>query len=258
MRDLEVLLAEQHVQHPAGFRDLVAGNEITRRLRNGEGQHAVDDRGDHHHQEHPAPGVEAEPQRSRWHRPRCVCSRVVDGERQEDAGARSRAAAASPAGRGCAAARSRRCRRARSPRRRRRRCRRRCGRARRCSTSGANAVPMALMKNNTAAIFITEMRPILSAMRPGRHGAAAAPSSAEATAKPNSVVADAEVFLDRVDGTVDDGAVVAEQQAAQRGDATRCGRRCGPRRSLRREIADGLVGYGWTLTGHGGSFRSAA
>ncbi len=44
---------------------------------------------------------------------------------------------------------------------------------------------MALMKNSTAAIFITEMRPIRSASRPAVMAPAAAPSNAEATANPS-------------------------------------------------------------------------
>ena len=47
------------------------------------------------------------------------------------------------------------------------------------------AVPMALMKNSTAAIFITEIRPIRSASRPAVMAPAAAPSNAEATANPS-------------------------------------------------------------------------
>ena len=44
------------------------------------------------------------------------------------------------------------------------------------------------MRKNTAAIFITEMRPIRSAIRPADIAPAAAPSSAEATAKPSSAL----------------------------------------------------------------------
>ena len=44
---------------------------------------------------------------------------------------------------------------------------------------------MALMKNSTAAIFITEMRPMRSARRPAVMAPAAAPSRAEATANPS-------------------------------------------------------------------------
>ena len=52
-------------------------------------------------------------------------------------------------------------------------------------TLGARPVPIALTKKNTAAIFITEMRPIRSAIRPAVMAPAAAPSSADATAKPS-------------------------------------------------------------------------
>ena len=55
-------------------------------------------------------------------------------------------------------------------------------------TLWARPVPMALMKNSTAAIFITEMRPILSASRPAVIAPAAAPSNAEATAKPSEAL----------------------------------------------------------------------
>ena len=55
-------------------------------------------------------------------------------------------------------------------------------------TSWASPVPKALTRNSTAAIFMTEMRPILSAMRPAVMAPAAAPSSAEATANPSSAL----------------------------------------------------------------------
>ena len=55
-------------------------------------------------------------------------------------------------------------------------------------TLPARPVPMALMKNSTAAIFITEIRPIRSASRPAVMAPAAAPSSAEATAKPSEAL----------------------------------------------------------------------
>lgn len=51
---------------------------------------------------------------------------------------------------------------------------------------GARPQLIALTKNSTAAIFITAIRPILSEMAPPRKAPAAAPSSADATAKPNS------------------------------------------------------------------------
>jgi hypothetical protein len=52
-------------------------------------------------------------------------------------------------------------------------------------TLPASPAPMARMKNSTAAIFITASRPIRSASRPAVMAPAAAPSNAEATAKPN-------------------------------------------------------------------------
>ena len=55
-------------------------------------------------------------------------------------------------------------------------------------TSCAKPVPNALMRNSTAAIFMTEMRPILSAIQPAVIAPAAAPKSAEATAKPSSAL----------------------------------------------------------------------
>ena len=56
------------------------------------------------------------------------------------------------------------------------------------STLPARPVPMALMKNKTAAIFITDIRPIRSASRPAVMAPAAAPRSAEATAKPSAAL----------------------------------------------------------------------
>jgi hypothetical protein len=55
-------------------------------------------------------------------------------------------------------------------------------------TSCAKPVPNALMRNSTAAIFMTEMRPILSAIQPAVIAPAAAPKSAEATAKPSEAL----------------------------------------------------------------------
>jgi hypothetical protein len=49
----------------------------------------------------------------------------------------------------------------------------------------ARPAPIALMKNNSAAIFITWSRPIRSASRPAVSAPNTQPSSAEATAKPN-------------------------------------------------------------------------
>ena len=48
----------------------------------------------------------------------------------------------------------------------------------------AKPVPKALIKNSSAAIFITERRPILSASRPAITAPSAAPISAAATATP--------------------------------------------------------------------------
>ena len=45
--------------------------------------------------------------------------------------------------------------------------------------------PIALIKNSSAAIFITANRPILSASLPAVTAPRAAPSNAEATAKPS-------------------------------------------------------------------------
>ena len=55
-------------------------------------------------------------------------------------------------------------------------------------TLSARPVPIALMKNSTAAIFMTEIRPIRSARRPAVMAPAAAPSNAEATAKPSAAL----------------------------------------------------------------------
>ncbi len=51
-------------------------------------------------------------------------------------------------------------------------------------TLGARPVPIALIRNSSAAIFITDRRPILSASRPAITAPSAAPSSAAATATP--------------------------------------------------------------------------
>ena len=72
------------------------------------------------------------------------------------------------------------------------------------------------MKNRTAAIFMTEMRPILSAIVPAVIAPAAAPISADATAKPSSALPIPKSSWIGVDRPVDDRAVVAEQQATER------------------------------------------
>ena len=208
----------------------------------------------------PSPGTSSarRPARARAVRsgpPAGLLQQPVDGERQEDAGHDGELLQGARAGHGCAAATSRRCRRARSPTRCRRRCRRRFGQSTTISTLGANAVPIALTKKNSAAIFMTEMRPMRSAIRPADMAPAAAPSSAEATAKPNSALPMPKSSWMEVDGTVDDGAVVAEQQAAQRGH--RCDSNGG---AARREVFVGdrrrTVGYGWSLAGHGVPFAA--
>ena len=51
----------------------------------------------------------------------------------------------------------------------------------------ANPAPRALTRNSTAAICMTRSRPKRSAIRPADMAPAAAPSSAEATAKPSVV-----------------------------------------------------------------------
>ena len=51
-------------------------------------------------------------------------------------------------------------------------------------TLRASPVPIALIRNSTAAIFITARRPIRSAILPAVTAPSAAPSKAEATAKP--------------------------------------------------------------------------
>ena len=55
-------------------------------------------------------------------------------------------------------------------------------------TLGARPVPIALIRNSAAAIFITDSRPIRSASRPAVTAPSAAPSSAEATANPSVVL----------------------------------------------------------------------
>ena len=54
---------------------------------------------------------------------------------------------------------------------------------------GAKPVTIALSRNSTAAIFMTASRPRRSAIRPPIMAPAAAPSRAEATAKPRAAAA---------------------------------------------------------------------
>lgn len=51
---------------------------------------------------------------------------------------------------------------------------------------GANPVPIALIRKSTAAIRMTNRRPNRSASRPAVIAPAAAPSRADATAKPST------------------------------------------------------------------------
>ena len=62
--------------------------------------------------------------------------------------------------------------------------------------SAENPAPIALMKKSTAAICMTRSRPMRSAMRPANSAPAAAPSSAEATAKPEGRGLDVEDLTD--------------------------------------------------------------
>ena len=66
-------------------------------------------------------------------------------------------------------------------------------------TLGERPVPIALMKNRIAAIRITISRPMWSAIRPAISAPAAAPSSAEATAKPSSAASVPNCVVDRGD-----------------------------------------------------------
>ena len=52
----------------------------------------------------------------------------------------------------------------------------------------ANPAPSPQTKNNAAAIFIIDRRPIRSPIRPADTAPTAAPSTAEAAAKPNSAL----------------------------------------------------------------------
>ena len=85
----------------------------------------------------------------------------------------------------------------------------------------ARPAPIALIRNSTAAILITDSRPMWSAIRPATNAPAAAPSSADATAKPSELP----IWNCSSNGrhsAVDDRAVVPEQEPAEgcyRGDA---------------------------------------
>ena len=209
-------------------------NEIARRLGNGEGQHTVEDRGHRHHEEHPAPGLQPQPQLFAGAAGQ-MRQQVVDRQRQEDARHDRQLL-----------------QRAEPPADARRRGLRDVHRRDDGGHADADAAddpehhqhpdtarqskvksslvptkftdrpaPIALIKNSSAAIFITAIRPILSASLPAVIAPAAAPSSADATAKPSLKPPMPNVVLDRRHRAVDDRAVVAEQQAAEgryRGD----------------------------------------
>ncbi len=84
--------------------------------------------------------------------------------------------------------------------------------------SGASPAPIALMKNNPAAIFITAIRPIRSAIRPAVSAPIAAPINADATAIPSTQIARPEGLLHGVVCAVDHSCVVTEQQPSECGD----------------------------------------
>jgi hypothetical protein len=81
----EPALAEHATQHLLRFGDLALGEQLSRRLRNREGEDAVRERRHDHRDEHPAPRLQAaEPDGVRAARRRG--DRVVDQQREKDAG----------------------------------------------------------------------------------------------------------------------------------------------------------------------------
>ena len=253
--DLEVLLPEEHAEHPSGFWNLVAGNEITRRLRDREGQPAVDDGGYGHDEEHPAPGVHAEPQ---W-LVGSACGLLqdpVDRERQEDArDDRELLQGTQPAsdpGRGGLGDVGR--------------CdHRRDADAdaaddaeehdhpdvrRQCRTEGADEEQhRGDLHHRDASDAVGDPS--------GRHGTRGGTEQGGRDGEPQLVVVDAEVFLDGIDRAVDDGAVVAEQQAAEGGH--RRDPNCGPtRREVLVRDRQVVTCRCTTLSSHEHPLRSAA
>ena len=122
---VDVAVLGELAEHLAGLVVLALGDQVARRLGDRAATAAVDHGRDGAGEEHPAPGVQAEPERARPAPPADVASTSSDEQRDEDAGDdRQLLQRAEPAA-DARPARSRRCRRARSPRRRRRRGRRR-------------------------------------------------------------------------------------------------------------------------------------
>ena len=107
------------------------------------------------------------------------------------------------------------------------------------------------MKNRIAAIRITISRPMWSAIRPAISAPAAAPSSAEATAKPSSAASVPNCVVDRRDGAVDDGTVVPEQEPAERGDR----RYSDNALALVRVVIDGFTAERRAVLAHGFPFH---
>ena len=87
----------------------------------------------------------------------------------------------------------------------------------RSHSAKGSAEPTALMVNSIAAICMQRMRPIRSAIRPAVAAPIAQPIRAMAMTWAERAGADVVTAADRLDGAVDHGAVVAEQEAAHRG-----------------------------------------
>ena len=82
-------------------------------------------------------------------------------------------------------------------------------------TLAARPVPKALMRNSSAAIFITESLPILSASRPATSAPSRGADQCRRDRDTGDELADLEVFFNSRHRAVDDRAVVAEQQPAK-------------------------------------------
>ena len=198
----------------------MGGNQVPRRLRDRERQRTVEDRGDDHHEEHPPPRLQAEPQVLAGSAGD-VCKRIVDRQRQEDAcDDRELLQGAQPA--------------SDAGRRRLGNVGRRDHR-RHTDTDTADdseddeqphAVRQAGAERADEEQHCGDLHdrytpdPIGDAARCHRAGGGAEQRRRYGEAQ--RVVADAEVALDRGHRAIDDRAVIAEEEAAE------CGHRCDP------------------------------
>ncbi len=250
--DLQVLLSEQHAQYPACLRDLVGGNEIARRLGDGERERAVQQRGQCHGQEHPPPRVDAEPQ-GLVGPARRPLQQPVDDERQEDAGhdgqLLERSEPAADARRGGLGDVGRR-------------NHRRDAHAEAADDPeqhdgphfvGETGAERADQEQHRGDLHDRDTADLVCDAS-GGHGSGRGTEQRRRDGETEVGVADAEVLLDGVHRTVDDRAVVAEQQTAERGH------RRDPDRGLAgREVLVFIEQFralpGWTtMTGHATTF----